>query len=1681
MVVQGNKKRSFEDTNPLTKADNTQELTKSKLVREEENAFPRGGASVLTPLELKQVANEAASDVLFSNNTEEETTNAPKKRKTVNAIEDNEEGDDEDIRKKFQHLTYKTIPKNSNLLGRLTKVTDFGLTFEFEDGLLGYCSIENISSNILPEDVDMDENSDVSDASDEEYEDEKEDKTEEVKLQNLFPVGNYYTCKVIENHVLQNSTKKGKKKLTVTINPEDINKEVDDTDILQKGATIQGSIKTIEDHGCVIDLGLEDTKISAFLPKKEFNEEEQDLIKKGNVILFTVLKTSDRVVTLTRQASKELRTCDTISNIESVLPGAYVKFLVDSVDAKQGVFGKIFGSIPAILSLAQLNNSSVDQFEIGENYPVRVISKIDYKNFAFMHVSQANTIVNLSASKDNVASAFPIGFKFEEPLKIILRDSSYIYVKLNDKINGCIHLSKIEGDITAKDKQIKESRIVSYHQFNEMFVLTNLKSQIEVEYLTIRDVPVGTILTGEVREVDAKKGVSLKLMNGFIGKVLMNDLSDIKLNYPERKFKIGTKVKGRVLSINLKNGQVMMTLRKQLVNGFQDKDNTKIITGFEGLNEGEFSLATVDSFNNYGVTVKFFNNTRGFIPKNEVSDAFVKDASKFLKVNQIVKVKILQVDESKNRIIASCKLNSKEEVEEVNNILDSLVLGRSVEECIVVEKTKESIIVELIKNRLIRGVVYVGHLSDSRIEMNRNLIKKITIGDQIQALVIDKDAKTKIINFSLKQSLITSASEEKLPVSFEQVAEAGPETAMFGYIKSISQRGIFVGFNGKFVGLVLPSYTGLSREEDMSSKFYAEQSVKVYLLKTDPEQQRFLLSFIPPKSESKKSPKNIIEVINPVDESVKTLQDLTIGNKIKVQIKSNKRKQINVSVSDNIHGRIDLTQLGKSIEEINSIKQSIEIGQVIEAYIVGQHDVKAAKYLPITNNLDKNALIEFSLTNESLKSFEDFKVDEEIIGYVNNTTENLRWITLSPSVKGKVTKKYLKNSASEIAQLSNYKIIEIDNEHKILNLEPVLNTLDLTSLNSGDKLEANVIAIEDSFMLFRISGFEQEAIAHITDILNNFESNKISKEKYSIGMKVSVFVKNVDIEKKRLAVTLLKNNKSQVELASLTRGSKLSVLVKKITNAGVFVYVSNTLDGFIPVSLISDSYLKEWKRQFKPLQVIKTVVIRAEKADNITLSSRESDLTTENVDDLGKRRGKFGKEFADVEVGKVYDGVVRGVTDFGVFINLEGFDKVSGLAHKMEISDDSEALKDRDLNDLFGEGDAVRCFVIKKNEGKKQLSLSLKGSKVKAIADEEDEVAESDDEDVMDVEYNNESDSDEEEVEKTTIPELSEDGLSLTTGFDWTGKILDQVVSEDESDSDDEAVDFTKKTKASAKKVVDKTIALTTETPQSNADFERLILSDPNNSINWLNFTAFQLTVGEVTKAREILERALNTINYREEQEKLNIWVARLNLEFTFGNADSLNEVFIKACSYMDDYVMHVKLIMIYTSAGKLDEADKLYTKAIKKFGAERLPIWEKYGEFLLSSEKKEEAHLLLVKALKQLPKREHVTIVKKFCQLEYKYGDIEQGRTLMEGLLVDAAKRIDLWNVYIDLEIKYNSKQKSNIEDLFERCVANPKINKKQAKFFFKKWVEYEESHKDVKMIDYVAAKASEYIRSSQ
>lgn len=63
----------------------------------------------------------------------------------------------------------------------------------------------------------------------------------------------------------------------------------------------------------------------------------------------------------------------------------------------------------------------------------------------------------------------------------------------------------------------------------------------------------------------------------------------------------------------------------------------------------------------------------------------------------------------------------------------------------------------------------------------------------------------------------------------------------------------------------------------------------------------------------------------------------------------------------------------------------------------------------------------------------------------------------------------------------------------------------------------------------------------------------------------------------------------------------------------------------------------------------------------------------------------------------------------------------------------------------------------------------------------------------------------------------------------------------------------------------------------------RLILNNPNSSYIWISFAAFNMEKSGIDKARKTVERALKTINFRNENEKLNLWTAYLNLEFNFG------------------------------------------------------------------------------------------------------------------------------------------------------------------------------------------------------
>ena len=56
----------------------------------------------------------------------------------------------------------------------------------------------------------------------------------------------------------------------------------------------------------------------------------------------------------------------------------------------------------------------------------------------------------------------------------------------------------------------------------------------------------------------------------------------------------------------------------------------------------------------------------------------------------------------------------------------------------------------------------------------------------------------------------------------------------------------------------------------------------------------------------------------------------------------------------------------------------------------------------------------------------------------------------------------------------------------------------------------------------------------------------------------------------------------------------------------------------------------------------------------------------------------------------------------------------------------------------------------------------------------------------------------------------------------------------------------------------------------------------------------------------------------REEQEKLNVWVALLNLENMYGTEESLQKVFERAVLYCEPVPVHQQLADIYAKSNKI-------------------------------------------------------------------------------------------------------------------------------------------------------------------
>lgn len=1415
---------------------------------------------------------------------------------------------------------------------------------------------------------------------------QEQDSSDDLELSKIFSVGQYVRAYVVStSDESETVVGKQKRRIELSLRPQQSNNTLTAQNVVTNN-TVMASVASVEDHGVIMDLGIQDSDMRGFMSSKEIAKgSELSDIQEGAVFLCMVtgLSSNGKTVKLSSDVEKigNLKKGNFLTSaptIESFMPGTAVEVLVTETTSR-GLSGKLMGMLDVTADLmhsgAGASGKDVEKkYKIGSKVKARVICTFPTVDPPKLGISLLDHVISLTpqtASKDqkrqNPLDVLPLSTIVEEVTVRKVEDGVGLFVNLGVKgVPGFVHISRVkDGKVETlsestgpyKVDSVHRGRVIGYNLLDGVFLVSLEASILEQPFLRVEDLKVGQIVKGRVEKivVNAKGvgGILVNLASGISGLVPEAHMSDVKLTHPEKKFKEGLTVTARVLSTDPSKRQIRLTLKKTLVNS-----EAVPFLNYEEINVGLQSPGTIVNILQSGAVVQFYGNVRGFLPVSEMSEAYIQDPNQHFRIGQVVNVHVLKVDPIEKKLTVSCKDPSAFGLTQ-QNALKKLKIGQIVTGT-VTEKSNEDISVE-IEGLGLRAVLPMGHLTDGSASKSATAFKRIRVGQTLTDLVvIEKLELKKLVVVSSKPSLVKDANAKTLLRSFEDVKD---NNIVHGFVKNITMTAIFVQFGGGLTAL-LPKVR-LSEEAQLIPDFgfKKNQSIEAKITSVDQEQRRFLLSMIDAKFK-----KDAIEetsaisavanqaAVNPIDESITSIDDLTMGKLTKAKIVSVKETQINVQLADNIQGRIDISQIFDAWEDIKDRKRplkSFSAKQIVDVKVIGVHDARNHRFLPISHRSGKNLVFELSAKPSELKdiSKEPLTLDKVTLSsswivYVNNIGKDGVWVNLSPNVRGRIRTLDISDNVALIEDLeSNYPLGSALKAH-VTNIDVTNNRLDLSArsakskdsltfktLSKGMVVPGKVTKVTERSIMVQLSETVSGPI-NLVDLSDNYA--EADPTKFSKNDIIRVCVVDLDTPNKKVRLSIrpsrVLNSSLKVEDPEISSISQLKVndvvrgFVKNVADKGLFVNLGGNVTAYVRVTDLSDSFLKDWKSEFEVDQLVKGKITAVELDTNqLQMSLKASIIDKNYVAPL---------TFKDLKIGQIVTGKIRKVEDFGVFIVIDGSKNVSGLCHQSEMAEKRVL----DVKKLYEEGDAVKAIVLKLDAEKQRISFGLKASYFEdgeqeddsedndsmqgvKLDDESDEEGEDEHseaginlDDVESIgstpEQDNESDMDMDDAQDTGVPGLS------TGGFDWSAAGLD----EEQSDvaSDDGATDEKPKKKRKKSEIqVDRTGDLDASGPQSISDFERLLLGQPDSSALWIQYMAFQMQLSELGKARDVAERAIKTISIREETEKMNVWIALLNLENAYGTDETTEEVFKRACQYNDAQEIHERLTSIYIQSGK--------------------------------------------------------------------------------------------------------------------------------------------------------------------
>ncbi|TCS84125.1 30S ribosomal protein S1 [Tepidibacillus fermentans] len=248
----------------------------------------------------------------------------------------------------------------------------------------------------------------------------------------------------------------------------------------------------------------------------------------------------------------------------------------------------------------------------------------------------------------------------------------------------------------------------------------------------------------------------------------------------------------------------------------------------------------------------------------------------------------------------------------------------------------------------------------------------------------------------------------------------------------------------------------------------------------------------------------------------------------------------------------------------------------------------------------------------------------------------------------------------------------------------------ITTLQKGDLVKGKVLKIEDKQAIIDI-GYKYDGILPIGEVTNVYVEN--IQDVIQIGDELELKVLRVNDEEEKLILSkkAIDQEKAWDILEKRKENNEVfEVKVAEIVKGGLIADVG--VRGFIPSSLIENHYIDDFS-DYKG-KTLRVKIVELDRQKNRVILSQKDVLQEEKE----KEKNTL---FSQLQVGEVKDGIVRRITDFGVFVDIGGID---GLVHISEISWD----RVEKPSDVLKEGQQVKVKIVRLDPETKRISLSIK-------------------------------------------------------------------------------------------------------------------------------------------------------------------------------------------------------------------------------------------------------------------------------------------------------------------------------------------------------------------------------------